>query len=77
MWLSILNYTLSQIEVHDIAEYQKENYGNCDALPSNNEIAESWLRDNGFNANEVDYMITNDAPEIYDGNTQNVIDIPL
>ena len=77
MWISILNYNLSQIEVYDIAEYQKENYGNRDALPSNNEIAESWLRDNGFNADEIDYMISYGAPEIYDGNTQNVIDIPL
>lgn len=77
MWLSILNYNLSQIEIHDIAEYQEENYGNCDALPSSNEIAENWLHDNGFNVDEVDYMITISAPEIYDGNTQNVIDIPL
>lgn len=77
MWISILNYSLSQIEIHDIAEYQEENYGNCDALPSGNEIAENWLRDNGFNVDEIDYMITSSAPEIYDGNTQNVIDIPL
>lgn len=77
MWISILNYNLSQIEIYNIAEYQEENYGNCDALPSEDEIAESWLRDNGFNANEVDYMITISAPEIYDGNTQNIIDMPL
>ena len=77
MWLSILNYSSGQIEVHDIAEYQKENYSNCDALPSDDEVAERWLRDNGFNADEVDYMITTSAPEIYDGNTQTIIDIPL
>lgn len=75
MWISILNYNSGQIEIHDISEYQEENYGNCNALPS--EIAESWLLDNGFDADEIDYMITSSAPEIYDGNTQNVIDIPL
>ena len=26
MWISILNYNLGQIEVHDISEYQEENY---------------------------------------------------
>ena len=77
MWISILNYVLGQIEIHDIAEYQEENYGNCDAVPSEDEIAKSWLRDNGFNADEVDYMITTSAPEIYDGNIQTIIDIPL
>ena len=31
----------------------------------------------GYNPNNISYMITNDAPEIYDGNTQTIIDMPL
>lgn len=77
MWISILNYNSSQIEVHDISEYQKENYGNSNAIPSADEIAENWLYNNGYKSSEVNYMLTDDAPEIYDGNTQNVIDMPL
>lgn len=66
-----------QIEIHDISEYQKENYGNSDAMPSADEIAENWLYDNGYKSSEVDYMLTDSIPEIYDGNTQTVIDMPL
>ena len=77
MWISILNYVMGQIEIHDISEYQKENYGNSDAMPSADEIAENWLYDNGYKSSEVNYMLTDDAPEIYDGNTQTIIDMPL
>ncbi|WP_337380439.1 hypothetical protein [Phocaeicola coprophilus] len=73
MWISILNYNSGQIEVHDISEY----YGNSDAILSDDEIAENWLSKEGYNPNNISYMITNDAPEIYDGNTQTVIDMPL
>lgn len=77
MWISILNYVMGQIEIHDISEYQKENYGNSDAMPSADEIAENWLYDNGYKSSEVNYMLTDDVPEIYDGNTQTIIDMPL
>lgn len=73
MWISILNYNSGQIEVHDISEY----YGNSDAILSDDEIAENWLSKEGYNPNNISYMITNDAPEIYDGNTQTIIDMPL
>ena len=73
MWISILNYNSGQIEVHDISEY----YGNSDAILSDDEIAENWLSKEGYNTNNISYMITNDAPEIYDGNTQTIIDMPL
>ena len=73
MWISILNYNSGQIEIHDISEY----YGNSDAILSDDEIAENWLSKEGYNPNNISYMITNDAPEIYDGNTQTVIDMPL
>ena len=73
MWISILNYNSGQIEIHDISEY----YGNFNAILSNDEIAENWLYDNGYKSSEVNYMLTNDAPEIYDGNTQTIIDMPL
>lgn len=77
MYISILNYVMGQIEIHDISEYQKENYGNSDAMPSADEIAENWLYDNGYKSSEVDYMLTDSIPEIYDSNTQTVIDMPL
>ena len=73
MWISILNYNSGQIEVHDISEY----YGNSDAILSDDEIAENWLSKEGYNPNNISYMITNNAPEIYDGNTQTIIDMPL
>ena len=73
MWISILNYNSGQIEVHDISEY----YGNSDAILSDDEIAENWLSKEGYNPKNISYMITNDAPEIYDGNTQTIIDMPL
>lgn len=73
MWISILNYNSGQIEVHDISEY----YGNSDAILSDDEIAENWLYKEGYNPNNISYMITNNAPEIYDGNTQTIIDMPL
>ena len=77
MWISILNYNSGQIEVHDISEYQKENYGNSNDMPSADEIAENWLYDKGYELSEVDYMITDEAPELYNGNTQTIIDMPL
>ncbi len=70
MWISILNYNIGQIEVHDISEYENIS-------PNENEVVDYWLSKEGYNPNNISYMITNDAPEIYDGNTQNVIDIPL
>ena len=53
-----------------ISEYE-------DVAPTENEVVDYWLSKEGYNPNNISYMITNDAPEIYDGNTQNVIDIPL
>lgn len=73
MWISILNYNSGQIEIHDISEY----YGNCYAILSDDDIAENWLYNNGYKSSDVNYMLTDDAPEIYDGNTQNIIDMPL
>ena len=73
MWISILNYNSGQIEIHDISEY----YGNSDAILSDDEIAENWLSKEGYNPNNISYMITDDVPEIYDGNTQTIIDMPL
>ena len=70
MWISILDYSLGQIEVHDISEYE-------DISPNENEVVNYWLSKEGYNTNNISYMITDSAPEIYDGNTQSVIDIPL
>ena len=70
MWISILNYNIGQIEVHDISEYEN-------IAPNENEVVDYWLSKEGYNPNNIYYMITNDSPEIYDGNTQTVIDMPL
>lgn len=70
MWISILNYNLGQIEVHDISRCEY-------SAPTEEEIAENWLYDKGYELDEVAYMITDEAPELYNGNTQTIIDIPL
>lgn len=70
MWISILNYASDLVEFYDISRCEY-------SAPTEEEIAENWLIDNGFNLDEVAYMITDEAPELYDGNTQTIIDIPL
>ena len=68
MWISILNYNLGQIEVHDISEYE-------DISPNENEVVDYWLSKEGYNPNNISYMVTDEAPELYNGNTQTIIDI--
>ena len=70
MWISILNYNSGQIEVHDISEYE-------DISPNEYDVVDYCLSKEGYNPKNISYMITNDAPEIYDGNTQTIIDMPL
>lgn len=70
MWLSILNYASGLIEVYDISQYEY-------SAPTEEEIAKDWLYHKGYKLSEVSYMITKEAPEIYNGNTENVIDISL
>ena len=70
MWISILNYASGLVEFHDISQ--------CEYSASNEEeIAENWLYDKGYEPSEVAYMITDEAPELYNGNTQTIIDIQL
>ena len=57
MWISILNYNMGQIEVADITDFDL-NTNNTDA----NTIAEMWLISNGYNADEVSYMLTDECP---------------
>lgn len=77
MWISILNYNSGRIEVYDISQYQEEQYPILDDLIDENDVAQYWLIDNNFNLDEVEYMVSDDAPEIYDGNLQTVIDVSL
>ncbi len=77
MWISILNYNSGRVEFHDISRYQEENYPILDDLIDENDVAQYWLVDNNFNLDEVEFMLTDEAPELYDGNTQTIIDIPL
>lgn len=77
MWLSILNYQIGQVEFYDISQYQEENYPVLDDIVDEDLVAQCWLADNGFNLDEVEYMVTNEAPNLYNGNLQTVIDILL
>ena len=52
MWISILNYNIGQIEVADITDFDLDT----------NQIAEMWLLSNGYNPDEVNYMLTNECP---------------
>lgn len=57
MWISILNYNIGQIEVVDITDFDL-NTNNTDA----DAIAEMWLLSNGYNVDEVNYMLTDECP---------------
>ena len=57
MWISILNYNIGQIEVADITDFDL-NTNNTDA----DAIAEMWLISNGYNLDEVKYMLTEECP---------------
>ena len=57
MWISILNYNAGQIEVADITDFDLDT-NNTDT----NTIAEMWLINNGYNSNEVEYMLTDKCP---------------
>ena len=57
MWISILNYNMGQIEVADMTDFDLDTNNN-DA----NTIAEMWLISNGYNSNEVEYMLTDECP---------------
>ena len=70
MWISILNYASGLVEFHDISRCEY-------SAPTEEEIAENWLYDKGYELDEVAYMITDEAPELYNGNTQTIIDMPL
>ena len=57
MRISILNYNIGQIEVIDMTDFDL-NTNNTD----DNTIAEMWLISNGYNPDEVNYMITDECP---------------
>ena len=57
MWISILNYNIGQIEVADVTDFDLDT-NNTDA----NTIAEMWLLSNGYNPDEVNYMLTEECP---------------
>lgn len=48
---------MGQIEVIDMTDFDLDT-NNTDT----NTIAEMWLLSNGYNANEVNYMITDECP---------------
>lgn len=60
MWISILNYNIGQIEVADITDFDVDV--NKDSNIDTNQIAEMWLLSNGYNSDEVKYMLTDKCP---------------
>lgn len=57
MWISILNYNMGQIEVADMTDFDLDT-NNTDA----DTIAEMWLLSNGYNSDEIKYMLTDECP---------------
>lgn len=57
MWISILNYNFGQIEVADMTDFDLDT-NNTDV----DTIAEMWLLSNGYNSDEVKYMLTEECP---------------
>lgn len=49
---------MGQIEVIDITDFDLDNNNSNDT----NTIAEMWLLSNGYNSNEVEYMLTDECP---------------
>ena len=60
MWISILNYNMGQIEVADITDFDTDV--DKDSNIDTNQIAEMWLLSNGYNSDEVKYMLTDECP---------------
>ena len=60
MWISILNYNIGQIEVTDITDFDSDV--DKDSNIDTNQIAEMWLLSNGYNSDEVKYMLTEECP---------------
>lgn len=58
MWISVLNYQLSQIEVVDISNYEVDEEANLD----DNQIAEQWLYENGYDSDTLSYLVTDECP---------------
>lgn len=60
MWISILNYNIGQIEVVDITNFDTDI--DKDSNIYTNQIAKMWLCSNGYNPDEVNYMLTDKCP---------------
>lgn len=60
MWISILNYNVGQIEVTDITDFDADI--DKDSNIDIDQIAEMWLISNGYNLDEVKYMLTDECP---------------
>ena len=60
MWISILNYNIGQTEVTDITDF--DAHIDKDSNIDTNQIAEMWLLSNGYNSDEVKYMLTDECP---------------
>ena len=51
---------MGQIEVADITDFDADI--DKDSNVDTNQIAEMWLISNGYNADEVNYMLTDECP---------------
>ena len=70
MWISILNYNMGQIEVADMTDFDLDT-NNTDA----DTIAEMWLLSNGYNSDEVKYMLTEECPSCVINNVETHLNL--
>lgn len=70
MWISILNYNMGQIKVADMTDFDLDT-NNTDA----DTIAEMWLLSNGYNSDEVKYMLTEECPSCVVNNIETHLNL--
>ena len=58
MWISILNYSMGQIEVADVTE----DFAEDETAADDNERAVNWLEANGYCSAETVFMLTDECP---------------
>lgn len=71
MWIIILNFLTSQIEVVNLDEVVDDEYKNLHDYDK----ADAWISNN-VNQSVCQYMIINCLPSIYNHNDKTTIDYP-
>lgn len=69
MWISMFNYEVSKIQIANLEDKYNDEKGKVDV--------NKFFKDKHINPKTIDYMITEEEPEIYDFNLQTYLDIIL